>query len=109
VTADARDLELDGLSAAQAASRSDAVLVPRPLAAEMSQAIAAMQKLAAEGMVEVAKGLGLIARRKPAPHHPPCEGCGVQVWVGLPHAEECASPEALRHRCTDVPGLADDD
>ena len=103
MTADPRDLELEVIDDAP-----DTVQVPRRLALEMAQAIEAMQSLASNRMQDVAKGLGLIARRKPPPEDPACEDCGVRAWVGLEHLEDCNSPEALRHRYTEVPQLTEE-
>ena len=83
----------------------DTVRVPRLLVEEMSQAIEAMQTLAAEGMVAVAKGLGLVARKQRKFPPPPCNDCLVDVAVGLPHGDDCASEEATRYRQAELPKL----
>lgn len=90
------------------APSTDTVEVPRKVALQMSLAVEAMQKLAADNMADVAKALGLAARRKPPPDHTPCAYCGIEVQIGLAHGEGCASPEARRHRTTPIPGLAED-
>ena len=84
---------------------AETVLVPRPLVEEMSQAIAAMHTLAAEGMLGVAKGLGLLARRQRKGPAPVCADCRRNVAVGLTHEADCTSPEAAHYRTTEVPGL----
>ena len=87
---------------------ADLVQLPRKVALQMSLAIETMQKLSSENMIEVAKVLGLAARRKPPPDHTPCAFCGIEVQIGLAHRDGCASPEARRHRRTPIPGLAED-
>jgi hypothetical protein len=86
---------------------ADSVVIPRALAREMSQAIEAMQLLASEHMAEVAKALGLVARRRPYPPLPDCPDCGLDVGLGLPHDDGCVSDEALRYRVEDIPQLED--
>jgi hypothetical protein len=36
---------------------------------------------------------------------PPCRDCGVEVHLGLPHADACLSDEAIRRRKVPVPKL----
>jgi hypothetical protein len=90
-----------------AAPAADEVVIPRALAREMSRAIEAIQLLASEGMLEVSKALGLVARRRPNPPIPDCPDCGVEVGLGLPHDDDCLSDEALRFQVEDIPQLDD--
>jgi hypothetical protein len=87
---------------------ADEVTIPRALAREMTNAMEAMQLLASEGMAEVAKALGLVARRRPLPPLPDCPDCGLDVGLGLPHHEDCVSDEALRYRVEDIPQFEDE-
>jgi hypothetical protein len=87
---------------------SESVIVPRALARDMSAAIEAMQVLASDAMLDVAKALGLVARRRPHPPLPDCSDCGLAVGLGLPHDEQCASDEALRYQLEDIPQVEDE-
>lgn len=97
------DLDLEGRPFGDV----ETVLVPRLLAKEMSEAIAAMQALASEAMIGVAKGLGLVARRQRKPPAPLCSHCHVDVAIGLPHDDRCPCEEAARYRQVEIPKLAD--
>jgi hypothetical protein len=87
---------------------ADVVTIPRALAREVSLAIEAMQLLASDAMTEVAKALGLVARRRPLPPIPDCPDCGLEVGLGLPHDDNCVSEEALHYQLEDIPQLADE-
>jgi hypothetical protein len=86
---------------------TDDVVIPRTLARDMSKAIEAMQLLAGEAMSDVAKALGVVARRRPLPPQPECPDCALPVGLGLPHHADCVSDEALRYQVEDVPQLED--
>lgn len=90
------------LDAAGAQHDDETVSVPRALVDEMSQAIAAMQVLAADRMVGVAKALGVLGRAPRRYPAPPCEHCGVDAAVGLHHKDDCMSGEAVHYRETAI-------
>ncbi|MCU1593699.1 MAG: hypothetical protein JWO12_1091 [Frankiales bacterium] len=96
-----------GLQSVEPLEDDDVVAVPRALAEQMSQAIAAMQDLASDGMISVAKALGVLGRPPRKHPAPPCDHCGVDVAVGLHHEDGCMSTEALHYREAGVIPFAD--
>jgi hypothetical protein len=92
-----------------AAMRDDTVAVPRRVAEAALHLLQAMQVLQGPGSSSLLDALSEALDKGPlgAPtgRTAICGSCRVDVGLGLPHAVECPSEEAIRYRSQPVPAV----